>query len=280
MNALFYQVLIIFVFLLSPVFASTQVVSRKIQPYVNPVMIKAGNVSSQYATFSNDFIDVDYRPFIFEAGLNYIHSYKHWSWTVGIAQIYERHSMKITFPSLNNDEYGLNNYYRSLSFSSNFLGLKAGFSRQLSTDFRLNFNFHYFLSLTRQARIVQYGLPNLNDLFFDFNYEYETPEGSKSVSTSTNSTLSEQKYKPFLMPEISVDYSITPSFLLSLGFRTQFWSNPDNYRFAINMSGYVHAPIDEPEPESELLHKSRITPKGYYLWLGLKYDIPINTNKD
>jgi hypothetical protein len=253
MKDLFYLFLILSVILVSPVSVTCQLERHKIQPYINPIMIKVGNVSSQYTTFSNDFMNVDYRPFIFEAGLNYKHSYKHWSWILGIAQIYERHSMRITFPSLNNDEYSLNNYYRSLSFSSNFLGLKAGFSRQLCTDFRLNFN---------------------------FTYEYQTTEGLETLYTNTSSSLSEQKYKPFLMPEISIDYCITSRFMLSLGFRTQFWSNPDNYRFEINMSGYIHAPTDNPEPDSQLLHSSRITQKGYYVWFGFKYDITINANND
>lgn len=280
-----FVVLNVFFFSLQPAFSQGEK-RYKLQPYLNPYVAKLNAVSSSDLLYSKDLVNIEYHtPFIFEYGINSIFSSNNWSLILGVSHINQQQYMELSFPEPYGNEYEFSDFSRVLLFTSNFLVFNAGLSRRLNDRFWLNIKVNYHISMTRKSRIKKYNLPYLvDDYGFHFvsTYDIETPDGIEEVQTKINSIRSEQKYKPFLMPELSLDYSVTPNFLLSLGFRTQFWSNPDNYRFELNMSGYVHAPVSESgeEPKSELLHSSRITPKGYYLWLGLKYDIPINTNKD
>lgn len=252
---------------------------HKIQPFYNPFILKAGNLSKQYTTLSNDFVNVEYMtPFIFESGINYVISNKKWSWSLGFSLMNEQHSMKHTYP----DPYDLYHefdsdypFYRFVGkykISSNFLGINTRTGYNLTERIRLNLGLNLYFSTTRQSRIDKYNYPNnIGKGGFHFFYFLETPDGQEFVATKTDIVRIGQKQKPIFLPELSFDYEISPNLFVNLGFRCQFWETSENYRFKFTESGYVHSTT----PDEEELHSSRITAQGYYFWLGLKYDIPI-----
>jgi hypothetical protein len=257
--------------------------NHNLQLYVNPFVLKMGNLPSQYSSLTNEQFSVDYnKPLIFQTGIDYTYTSNKWSFIVGLSQMTQQQAMNFSFPPPYSSDYYLENLNRTLNFSSNFIGLKLGTSRQLAERIRINVSLNYFTSVTRKSRIRNFNSNtpfNLSNLYFDFSasYDLQTPDGIESVRTEIYYDLFEQKYNPFLLPEISVDYALTSNFLLNLGFRSQFWSNPENYRFRFEVEGYINSPNENEEIKP--LHSSRITPQGYYVWLGLKYEIPILTQQ-
>lgn len=257
---------------------------HKIQPFYNPFILKAGNLSKQYASISNDFVNVEYAtPFIFESGINYVISSKSWSWSLGFSLMNQQHTMRHTYPDPYDTYEEYDNNYPFYFYSgfykitSNYIGINQKTGYNLTERLRINIGINFYFSTTRKSRINKYFFPNdIGKSGFDFSYDLKTPDGLQTVFAKSKTIPVGQKSKPIFLPELSFDYEVVPNLLINLGFRCQFWETPENYRFEFSETGYVHSTTFEVEE----LHESRITPQGYYFWLGLKYDIPILTKKN
>ncbi|RFC55585.1 hypothetical protein [Brumimicrobium aurantiacum] len=277
----------ILVFLCTSQFSKSQntELEHTIQPFYTPFILKAGNLSRQYASLSNERVDVEYAtPFIFESGINYVISSEKCAWSLGFSFMNQHHVMRSTYPNPYEEyesDYALENKFKLKKLTSNFVGFKGGVGFSPFERFRINFGVNAYFSVTRKSRIQYYGIHNQasyhkdNDSF-QYTYELMTPEGLQTVTTKTKVMYEEQKSKPIFLPEISLDYELVPNLLLNLGFRCQFWETPENYRFKYTESGFIHSTTFEEEE----LHESRITAQGYYFWLGVKYDIPILFRKE
>lgn len=270
-------------FLVSSFSIGQNKLNHTIQPFYTPFILKAGDLSAQYTSYSHEFLGVEYtKPFIFESGINYVVSSNKFLWSLGFSFMNQQHTMWHTYP----DPYGLYGEFDSdypfyqyaglYKITSNYFGINPKMGIKLSDKLRLNLGLNFYFSTTRESRINKYDFPNnYKKSGFAFNYELETPDGKKFVGIKTLTTPEGQKNKPIFLPEISLDYEVVPYLLLNLGFRCQFWKSPDNYRFKYTESGYIHATTIK----NEALHESRITAQGYYFWLGVKYDISIFNRK-
>jgi hypothetical protein len=285
MKTLLHIHILLLVCLLSPLFSISQSERvHTIQPFVNPFILKAGNLSNQYTSFSNEFVGVEYAtPFIFEAGINYINSSKRWSWSLGLSQMNQQQTMRHTYPDPYDtyeefdSDYQYYHYSVLFKVTSNFVGIKGGVSYNITERFRINFGVNTYFSATRNSRIKNYKNPYFSsDNSGTFlTYELKTPNGIQTVSSNAQTTPEEQKSKPFILPELSFDYEIAPNFHINFTYRTQFWATPDNYRFKFTETGYLHSTTYKVEE----LHESRITPQGHYFSIGFKYDILILSKK-
>jgi hypothetical protein len=163
-------------------------------------------------------------------------------------------------------------------FSSNSIGYKAG------VNYKVNDKTHFTAGLNLFRAIFNgFGYHQeiqTVDLSISAGYyptQAQIDQGIEYVQYLTNiKSRDSRSYFSYIIPEFTINHEIFNNTFLTFGTRFKFWSpklTPE--RFSIKVDGY----LDNINAEFETFHESEITNKGFFMYLGLKYNIPLLRDK-
>lgn len=249
--------------------------THHLEPFATPIIYQLGNINNQFTELENEHIGANYvnHP-SFELGVQYRQKINEkWGWSAGLnyqKTTYELKYLELWVP-LQENHSGDDLQEPSWSFNKkvqlDYFGLRLGLDYHFTDRIILGLYINGF---------------NNNTFKRDPDANISQSVGSGGTSGEPDSTftpisflyrtnIEDQFSVPVIFPEVNAEFELFKNFYFSIGFRWKFWKSKYETVFTTSVEGYTNFEDQEIRP----LHYSEARTRGFYVFSGIKYSIPL-----